>query len=245
MGLIDAIARIMRILPAALLLLATLPARAAPPVVVHVTVALCDNASQGIVPVPAAIGDGNDPKTNLYWGATFGLKSWLRRDGWAIQKAESPQPAVLERIIARKRVHGRQIEITADAWRGNRIREAITSFIEAAGGDGPGRNADVVVYIGHDGLMEFAVSPQIRGANPNKPKSIVLACASLQYFSDHLHKAGSQPILLTTGLMAPEAYTLTAALEAWTSGSDVREAAAQAYHRHQSCSIKAARQLFR
>jgi hypothetical protein len=47
-----------------LALLLTLPAAAAP-LRVHVTVALCDNASQGIVPVPVAIGDGNDPRTNL------------------------------------------------------------------------------------------------------------------------------------------------------------------------------------
>ena len=44
------------------------------PLRVHVTVALCDNATQGMVPVPAAIGDGDDPRTNLYWGARYGVK---------------------------------------------------------------------------------------------------------------------------------------------------------------------------
>jgi hypothetical protein len=41
---------------------------------IGVFVALADNASQGIVPVPAAIGDGNDPERNLYWGTAEGLK---------------------------------------------------------------------------------------------------------------------------------------------------------------------------
>src|SRR5207249_4829544 len=37
--------------------------------VIHVVVALCDNQYQGIVPVPALIGNGDNPAKNLYWGA--------------------------------------------------------------------------------------------------------------------------------------------------------------------------------
>ena len=224
---------------ALLALLLTVPALAAP-LRVHVTVALCDNATQGIVPVPAAIGNGDDPRTNLYWGAMYGLKSWLIRDGWKIEKMASPHPFVLERIAARKTIANREVLIVADAWRGSRIREAITSFLERASMDG----ADVVAYIGHDGLMEFDVAPRVHRAS-RKPRAIVLACASLQYFARHLERAGSEPLLLTTGLMAPEAYTLTAAIDAHARGTDVREAAAQAYHKHQKCGIKAARRLFR
>lgn len=35
--------------------------------IVHVLVALCDNEHQGIVPVPARLGNGEDPERNLYW----------------------------------------------------------------------------------------------------------------------------------------------------------------------------------
>ncbi|WP_316785612.1 hypothetical protein [Pedobacter frigiditerrae] len=38
---------------------------------IHVFVALCDNKYQGIVPVPKAIGNGQDPDNNLYWGYQF------------------------------------------------------------------------------------------------------------------------------------------------------------------------------
>ncbi|MBS1655648.1 MAG: hypothetical protein JSU05_12430, partial [Bacteroidetes bacterium] len=38
---------------------------------IHVFVALCDNKYQGIVPVPAKIGNGQDPANNLYWGCSF------------------------------------------------------------------------------------------------------------------------------------------------------------------------------
>jgi hypothetical protein len=224
---------------ALLALLLTLPVLAAP-LRVHVTVALCDNATQGIVPVPPAIGDGNDPRSNLYWGAMYGLKTWLKRDGWKVEKAAAPHAYVLERVVARKTIGKQEVVLTADAWRGSRIREAITSFLEQASADG----TDVVAYIGHDGLMEFDVAPRVHRA-AKKPRAIVLACASLQYFGTHLTRAGSQPLLVTTGLMAPEAYTLTAALDAHVRGKDVREAAAQAYHKYQKCGIKAARRLFR
>ena len=50
------------------------------PVIVQVSVALADNKNQWIVPVPAAIGDGQDPSTNLYWGARYGLKTYMTRD---------------------------------------------------------------------------------------------------------------------------------------------------------------------
>src|ERR1700751_6185185 len=45
--------------------------------VVHVYVALADNRHQGIVPVPAKLGNGEDPARNLYWGAAYGLKTFF------------------------------------------------------------------------------------------------------------------------------------------------------------------------
>ncbi|HEX6738364.1 MAG TPA: hypothetical protein VF310_08840, partial [Vicinamibacteria bacterium] len=53
------------------------------PLVAHVFVALCDNKNQGIVPVPARLGNGQDPAGNLYWGARYGVRTYLARDaGW-------------------------------------------------------------------------------------------------------------------------------------------------------------------
>jgi hypothetical protein len=54
-------------------------------------------------------------------------------------------------------------------------------------------------------------------------------------------------LLLTTGLMAPEAYTLHAAIEGWLkneTGAQIRERAAQEYHKYHKCGIKGARNLF-
>ena len=55
------------------------------PIIVHVTVALADNKNQWIVPVPAKIGNGQDSRNNLYWGALYGVKTYLtRKAGWQL-----------------------------------------------------------------------------------------------------------------------------------------------------------------
>jgi len=229
------------------------------PLVIHVTVALCDNEHQGIVPVPRAIGNGQDPRNNLYWGADFGVKSWLlRHESWVkVAAPPAKEPQILERLVARKVIAGRTVYVIADAWNGAEIRGAIAGFLESSAGVrrgevramdgtvlGTGGAADVVAYVGHNGLMEFASTAKLQGGSGSRPRSIVLACASRQYFEPLLQQAGSEPLLLTTNLMAPEAYTLTAAVAAFIQHEDIREAAAQAYNSHQACGIRGARRLF-
>jgi len=237
------------------------------PVVIHVVVALCDNEYQGIVPVPKAIGNGQDPKSNLYWGAAFGVKTFLtRRAGWSLVAHGPGSGAVLERIVVKKEfVRGKRtvpVFLVADAWDGRYIRDAIVRFLGMAAGreaetiavDGmpaalhAGGEAHLVAFVGHDGLMDFSLtgSPAERAKAPPR-SSIVLACASKGYFSPHLARGGSHQLLLTTNLMAPEAYTLDAAVTSFAKGESpaaVVEAAAAAYSKYQKCSMKAARGLF-
>jgi hypothetical protein len=75
---------------------------------------------------------------------------------------------------------------------------------------------------------------------------IVLACASKSYFARYVKAAGAQPLLWTTNLMAPEAYTLKAALDGWIaheSEQQIRQRAAGAYSKYQKCSQAAALRL--
>src|SRR5262245_41095802 len=90
---------------------------------IHVLVALCDNRFQGIVPVPARIGDGDDPANNLYWGAAFGVKSFFKksRDWMPVQATSKPGPAILERIVFKHRT--RDVYLIADAYRGREIKQ--------------------------------------------------------------------------------------------------------------------------
>ncbi|MBL7944177.1 MAG: hypothetical protein JNM00_15510, partial [Flavobacteriales bacterium] len=96
------------------------------------------------------------------------------------------------------------------------------------------------------GLMEFDLAG-IRLDKPAIAKSaIMLACYSKHYFEPYLAQTGARPLVWTTHLMAPEAYTLVAAIESWLAGKtdeEVRTSAAAAYHQYQKCGISAARKL--
>jgi hypothetical protein len=268
---------------ALLLCLAALsPLRAQPaeaPRTVHVFVALADNVNQGIVPVPAKLGNGQDPDHNLYWGAAGGVKTFFARsaDWQLVSQRQSPKPEILERCVFKHRTAN--VYLIADAYRGDRIRQAITDFLEAAAGGNAeqvsvrfpspsprttgaqvtvasaqekifsvaaGGNASLVAYIGHDGFMDFQLSRLPQQKNPAPREAIILACISKTYFAGPLRSSGAHPLLWTTGLMAPEAYTLKDALDGWIARENdqqIRERAAQAYDHYQKCGIKGARKL--
>jgi len=101
---------------------------------IHVVVALCDNVHQGIVPVPARLGNGDDPDSNLYWGAAFGVKSFFAKaPGWRrLQQVDRPSPGVLQRCIFR---YGNQeLYLIADAYQGIEIKRSISDFLGYAAG---------------------------------------------------------------------------------------------------------------
>jgi hypothetical protein len=231
--------------------------------VVHVFVPLADNQHQGIVPVPAKLGDGKAPASNLYWGAAYGVKSYFRSGGeWELMADGSgPKPEILERCVFKHRSHS--VYMVADAYEGSKIREAVTDFLSAAAGLNAqkldvknahgnvslvvGGGADVATYVGHDAFMDFQVE-QVQGEGGAKPRmAIILACASKQFFEPYLRHTGAIPLLWTTGLLAPEAYVLRAALDGWIAdegGERVRERAARAYDKFQHCGLRAAQKLF-
>jgi len=233
------------------------------PRVAHVFVALADNTNQGIIPVPAKLGNGRDPANNHYWGAAFGVKSYFRTSpGWQlIQCGAGPKPAVMERCIFKNGPS--DFYIVADAYDGSQIRQTVTDFLSAAARtekeilslktkSGNVRleisgDSEVIAYVGHDAFMDFNI-PKIVGKKEGRtPKAIILACASKPYFGPYLKQTGADPILWTTGLMAPEAYSLRAALEgviASESGEQIRQRAAVAYDKFQKCGLRGAQRLF-
>lgn len=242
-----------------LALLALAVARTEAQRVAHVVVALCDNAHQGIVKVPAAIGNGQDPDRNLYWGAGCGVRNWFTKKSgaWGLLRTwASPEPHILERVAWKHRKSN--VYLIADAYDGAFIQQATYDMIDFAGGYQPktvhidsldlrcGGAADLIAYCGHDGLMEFGPPTARHALNVGSRETIVLACISKRFFSAPLRATGARPLLWSTGLMSPEAYTLDAALQGWVngeSGAEVSERAAQAYHHWQKCGINGARRL--
>jgi len=234
--------------------------------VIHVFVALCDNVNQGIVPVAPSLGNGDDPARNLYWGAAFGIKTFFAKNrDWQLVTTETvsnkSSSVVLDRVVFKHRQQ--QAFMVAEAYRGRYIRQATEDFLSAAAGI-PGEDLDVSVegktstlhlggsanlvgYIGHNGLMDFSLTSIPKKRDDEKRDAIILACASKGYFDDALRRTGANPLVWTTNLMAPEAYVLSAALDGWLkkeSDEAVRLRAATAYHKYQNCGLKSADRLF-
>lgn len=238
--------------------------------IAHVFVCLCDNAHQGIVPVPKALGNGQDPKSNLYWGAMYGVKTFLRRSPHWRQIAGArvalgaDAGAVLDTAVFE--LAGRpKTYLLAEAFDGAKMPSALQRFFEAAAGRlarvaawGRGERqtvvraggaADVVCFVGHNGLMDHRLShaPRRAAGAAGPARAIVLACKSRDDFVEPLRRAGCSPLITTSGLMAPEAYTLDAALRSWAAGEPAATThlrAARAYATYQKCSLSAAKRLF-
>ncbi len=227
---------------------------------VHVFVALCDNEHQGIVPTTKTLGDGANPRTNLYWGAMYGVPSLFRKSkGWKKEKLVLAPDR--KEILARCAFSGHGVFMLAEAYDGRFMKRTILDFLGAAAGSYEpefsftkgekskwGGAADLVVFIGHNGLMDFSLDSLPPVADKGPAGAIVLACKSNSHFSPILLKYGCTPLVMTKGFMAPEAYTLEAVLRSWSKGEDVvvlRKAAAQAYSDYQKqCSLAAASRLF-
>ncbi len=227
---------------------------------IHVFVALCDNQFQGIVPVPSKIGNGKDPKLNLYWGAAYGVSNFFNvktKDWKLVKHLESTNTNVLDRMLFKHAT--KNVYLLADAYDGQQIKSCTEDFLKVSNKQklikikqdskelNFGGGADLVAYVGHDGLMDFNVKVSYNKVEGAKKDVIILACYSRSYFSSEIKKANANPILWTTHLMAPEAYTLKAAIDGWVlneSGKQIDERAAQAYNKYQKCGIKGARNLF-
>ncbi len=225
---------------------------------VHVVVALCDNVNQGIVKVAERIGNGQDPANNLYWGCSFGFKTFFKKHkDWKLTgEIKNPAGNIRERLVFK---HKRSpVWMIADAYDGAAIRQATRDLLGFAAGLGKfqveaekrkiiaGGGSDLICYAGHNGLMDFTIDVIPSPADARPRDVMILACMSRIFFAAAVRKTGARPLLWTTGLMCPEAYTLAAAIDSWIRnepGETIREKAAQAYNQYQKCGIKGARRL--
>jgi hypothetical protein len=218
------------------------------PLAVNIEVALCDVATQGVVPPgnPKQC-DAALPDANLYWGAMYGVKTYLpkvlgvRKELVPVSNEEQ-QAGVRERFRLRLTRGGRDILITATAWAD--IKAATRAALSAS-------DAGLVVYVGHNGLMDFPLddvrNPKSAASTGGGGMRAVLACLSESYFDAPLRAAGHTPYVLTRSLMAPEAYVVEAVVLAFIDGKDAAGAAKDAgaaYARFQKISARAGRGVF-
>lgn len=226
--------------------------------IIHVYVALCDNENQGIVPVSKTLGNGQDPLNNLYWGALYGIKTHFKKNSnWELlETIKNPKTNIFERCVFKHKTENAYM--VADAYDGAYMKNTVQDFLKAASGNlnetidisgknyGIAGNANLIAFIGHNGLMDFNLPNPPAKADDKKRDVVILACISKSYFTEAIKKSGANPLVWTTGLMAPEAYTLEYLLRGWLIGEtndQVRERAAQGYHAYQKCGMKGARGL--
>ncbi len=232
------------------------------PLIVHLFVPLCDNINQGIVPVNASLGNGQNLKTNLYWGARYGIKSFLMNDkGWKFISSETNlNDTILERLILTQTFYKTTVILIADAYNGAKMKACLTDFlnsvaqiktdslklpdsttIHAAGA------ADLIVFNGHNGLMDTYLDTVINQTEIKRDVAVI-GCASYIYFYERLNYAGGYPLITTEQVMAPEAYCLSALIEHWAqfeSGEKIEAQVALAYSTYQKCSLNGAKNIFK
>jgi hypothetical protein len=230
-------------------------APATAPLSLDVFVPLCDAAQLRCG--RRAAGDPRSLEGNLYWGAQFGAERFLSKaPGYkVVGRVDAPdpeRPAVLrEVLLSRAAGKGeRPLTLRLLAYAGDRIDDALRDFLHAAGGVQPPGGAtgpDLLVWAGHDRLMDVRVNGLARGPSP-KPV-IVLACLSQPYFGPVLEQVGARPLALTRSFMAPEAYLLEAlagavAKRGLEDPEAVRAALIGAYAQYQHLSRKSAASVF-
>lgn len=233
--------------------------------VIHVYVALCDNESQGIAPVPSKIGNGDDPANNLYWGCSDGARTYFTKSKlWnrlSVEKVTN-QAEILERLVFQHKKTKAMLVI--DAWRGSEIKPCLQQFRQTLSAQhyesflvkdqqgshqiNLGGGADFLAFIGHNGLMEFSF-PALE-ANPHRLQSVdvaVLCCQSSRFFAKHIIPSKVRPVVMTDSNMYPGSFILHDALEGWfakESLKHIRLRAAKAYANNQKISTKSALNVF-
>lgn len=233
--------------------LASAPQADAPtsPLDVTVVVPLCDGAH--LACGRGAAGDPRALDANLYWGAMFGAERFLSKTrGFRVaSRADAPdpeRPGLLRVVVVERAPVGREraVRLTLEAWDGGRIDDALASFLARAHA---GFAGDLLVWAGHDRLMDIDAPAVLGPAASTSARVAVLACESERYFGPALAAAGATPVALTRTFMAPEAYLLEAlAVSVARDGVDdrrhLREALIAAYAKYQRISTRGAASVF-
>lgn len=209
------------------------------PLRVRVYVALCDNASQGIVPVKnPAICDGDVPEHNIYWGTRGGLAGFTRAAGFRLIESVRPDSGpIAVRAVWRKRVRSIDVELEGVAYRGREIRTAMLDFVRAVHRDDASASPPhVVAYVGHNYFLDTSDVRDFReaahGGGALAKGVVALSCLGHQHIRPYITRDGAEILLLNTNLAYPGAWSLGGAIEALVrheSGRGVRDSAARAF----------------
>lgn len=213
-------------------------------ITVTVHVALADHRSSE---VPAKFGDGDNPTANMYWGALYGVETYLANaGGWRRAYTDDGDGA---RIIRRVVFH-RKAEVTS-AWRSRGITRPFDIYVLAnawpnsqiiAAMEQPLRDAlcDDIVTLTIDGFdLAFGAGSVITGyVGPNRmigqywdpfsrlevrarerQTGVFYVCSmSAVYLHQPVVDHGLYSVLFTRRAIVPEAYIIDGLLNALLIG---------------------------
>ena len=211
------------------------------PLVVRIHVALCDNASQGIVPVKnGAICDGEVPERNLYWATSGGLRAVLDRGGFrrAGYARVADGPVAIRARWVKRHFAGRRlralgaprrfdVEVQAVAYRGRHIGGAMAAYLADVHGRGEGPSAPHVVgYIGHNHLLDVERAsplPPGRRADAALVRGVfALSCFGERVIRPLITRPNAPVLVLNRSLTYPGAWTVEGLVRGLAAGAGGR-----------------------
>jgi len=223
------------------------------PLVATIHVALCDNDSQGIVPVKnRRICQGDDPDRNLYWATAGGLSATLQAAHWQrVSLVYFAAGELAVKAIWRKRfapgglLRARGVTAVFDAYivglgyRGTHIREAMTDYLRAVNRDDEhaemvagarlraGGASHLVGYIGHDYFYDVD-DPwplwELRAGDSVLHKgTFALACTGHRLIRPGIRRGNAHILILNRTLGFPGAWTAEAIVAAIADGKSPRD----------------------
>ena len=194
-----------------------------------------------------AFSDGNNPRTNMYWGALFGMEThFANAAGWRrVYTDNGDGKRIIRRVVFHRRATptpdwrdrgvGREFDVyvLANAWPSSRLVEAMEQPIrEAVCGDANtinvegltlafGGDSALVGYVGQNHMLDGYWDPfaRLNGCTPERQLGVFYICPrSAVVLHAPVVERGLYSVLFTRSTVMPEAYLVDGMLKALLSG---------------------------
>lgn len=211
----------------------------------HLTVTLHVGLTDGEA-APSKFTNGNDPRTNLCWGALYGVDTHMANAaGWRrFYGDKGDGKRIIRRSVFARRVTASaewvaagvdqvfDVYVLANAWPASRLRDAMNQPIRDACADGPvmitqdgvslafGSASCMVGYLGPNAMADAYWDPfeACPSGAPSRVGLFYLSSMSAVYLYDSAVRHGFYPVLFARLPIVPEAYLFDGMMQALLEG---------------------------
>jgi hypothetical protein len=195
---------------------------------------------------PSKFTNGNDPRTNLCWGALYGVDTHMANAaGWRRVYGDRGDGArIIRRSVFARRVTASaewlaagvdqafDVYVLANAWPSSRLRDAMSQPIRDACADGPvvithdgmslafGSASCMVGYLGPNAMADAYWDPfeACKSGGHSRIGLFYLSSMSAVYLYDSAVRHGFYPVLFARLPIVPEAYLFDGMMQALLQG---------------------------